>query len=165
MNPPYALWSIWNEFGPLQRIFIELLFAISAYCLFVSFRTALRLRTIEKRNVKECDIPIDVALTPLYRSLANTRQVIGVTFYIFGFVLFLNLQFVQNTLGARNAVGELKQILGSFMMCCAFGANVFFILLLLHIVQWLVFIMLNRCSKRLNNGLHGRAEKMEVVGT
>jgi len=165
MNPPYALWSIWNGFGLLQRRFIELLIAIAAYCLFVSFRTALRLRKIEKRNVNECVIPIEGALAPLYRSLANTRQVIGATFYVFGFVLFLNLQFIQNTLGARSAAGELKQILGSFMMCCAFGANVFFILLLLHVAQWLVFIMLNRCSKRMTNGLHGRAKKMEVVGT
>ena len=155
MNPPYALWSIWNGFGLLQRLFIELLFAISAYCLFVSFRTALRLRTIEKQNVNERVIPIEGALAPLYRSLANTRQVIGATFYVFGFVLFLNLQFIQNTLGARSAAGELKQILGSFMMCCAFGANVFFILMLLHVAQWIVFIMLNRFSKRLNNGSHG----------
>jgi len=165
MNPPYAFWSIWNGFGLLQRLFIELLFAIAAYCLFVSFRAVLRLRTIEKQNVNERVIPIEGALAPLYRSLANTRQVIGATFYVFGFVLFLNLQFIQNTLGARSAAGELKQILGSFMMGCVFGANVLFILLLLHVAQWLVFIMLNRCSKRLNNGSHGREEKIEVVST
>jgi hypothetical protein len=165
MNPPYALWSIWNGFGLLQRLFMELLLAIAAYCLFVSFRTALRLHTIEKQNVNGRVISIEGVLAPLYRSLANTRQVIGATFYVFGFVLFLNLQFVQNTLGARSAAGELKQILGGFMMCCAFGANVFFILLLLHIAQWLVSIMLNRCSKRLNNGSHRREEKMEAVST
>jgi hypothetical protein len=149
MNPPYALWSIWNGFGLLQRLFIELLFAVAAYCLFISFRTALRLRTIEKQNVNERMVPIEGALAPLYRSLANTRQVIAAMFYAFGFVLFLNLQFIQNTLGARNVDAELRQILGSFMMCCVFGANVFFILLFLHSAQWFVSILLNRCSKRL----------------
>ncbi len=163
MNPPYALWSIWKGLGLLQRLFIELLFAVAAYCLFVSFRTALRLRTIEKQNVNERVIPIEGALAPLYRSLANTRQVIRTTFYVFGFVLFLSLQFIQNTLGARSAASELKQILGGFALCCAFAANVFFILLLLHAAQWLVYIMLNRCSKRLKNGPHGREDKMEAV--
>jgi len=151
--------------GVLPRLFVEFLFAIAAYCLFVSFRTAFRLRTIEKHHLNETVMPIEGALAPLYRSLANTRQVIWATFYIFGVVLFLNLQFIQHTLGAGSVAGELKQILGNFMMCCAFAANVFFILLVLHIAQWLVFIMLNRCSKRLNNGSHGREEKMEVVST
>jgi hypothetical protein len=165
MNPPYALWSIWNELGFLQRLFMELLFAVAAYCLFASFRTALQLRTIEKLNMHERVIPIERALAPLYRSLANTRQVIAATFYVFGFVLFFSLQFIQNTLGARSEAGELKQILGSFMMCCAFGANVLFIFLLLHLAQWLVYVMLNRCSKRLKNGPQGREDKVEAIST
>ena len=158
-NPPYALWSIWGGLGFSLRLFIEFLFAVAAYCLFVSFRTALRLRTIRMQGVNECIIPIEEMLAPLYRSLANTRQVIGATFYVFGFVLFLNLQFIQNTLGARSAESELKQILGGFTLCCAFAANVFFILLLLHGAQWLVDIMVSRCSKRLKNGAH----KMRTV--
>jgi hypothetical protein len=143
-DPPYALWSIWNGFGLLPRLFMDLLFAISAYCLFVSLRTALRLRAIRKQNLNE--LTFEVALAPLYRSLANTRRVIGATFYIFGFVLFLNLQFIVNTLSPN----PLKEIMGGFVLCCAFAANVFLIFLVLHVAEWLVYSRLNQCAKRLN---------------
>ena len=164
-NPPYPFWSIWGEFGLLLRFFIVLLCAIGVYCLFAILRTALRLHAIEKQNLNERMILIEDALAPLYRSLANTRQVIGATFYLFGFVLFFVLPNVENTLGARSTAAELKQILGSFVLCCEFAQNVFFIFLVLHVAQWLVYIMLNRCSKRLNGGLRSRGEKEEAVGT
>ena len=164
-NPPYPFWSIWREFGLLLRLFIVLLCAIGVYCLFATLRTALRLHAIEKQNLDERMIPIEDALAPLYRSLANTRQVIGTTFFLFGFVLFFVLPNVENTLGARSTAAELKQILGSFVLCCEFAQNVFFIFLVLHVAQWLAYIMLNRCSKRLNNGSHGREGKMEAVST
>ncbi|MGA2458377.1 MAG: hypothetical protein ABSF85_12480 [Terriglobales bacterium] len=106
-------------------------------------------------------IPIEDALAPLYRSLANTRQVIGAAFYLFGFILFLGLQTIVNTLGGREF--QLKQIFGSFVVCCAFAANVFLIFLVLHVAEWLVYIMLNRCSKRLNNGSRGREDKGGAV--
>jgi hypothetical protein len=157
-DPPYAFWSIWKGFGPLQRLFIELLFAVAAYCLFVLFRTALRLRGIE-RHFNERMIPIEVALAPLYRSLANTRRVIGATFYLFGFVLFYGLQLIVNTIGNPS----LKVVLGGFVCSCAFAANVFFIILVLHVGEWLVYIMLNRCSKRLSDGPHGTEDKAGAV--
>jgi hypothetical protein len=164
-EPPYPFWSIWKEFGLLLRLFIELLCAIGVYCLFTTLRTALRLHAIKKQNLNERMIPIEEALAPLYRSLANTRQVILATFYLFGFVLFFILPNVENTLGARSTAAELKQILGSFVLCCEFAENVFFIFLVLHVAQWLVYIMLNRCSKRLKSGLRSREEKVDAVGT
>jgi hypothetical protein len=163
LDPPYLLWSIWRGLSLLQRLFIELLCVISAYCLFASFRTALRLRAIEKQDSNERTIPIDGALAPLYRSLANTRRIIGATFYLFGFFLFFCLQLIVNTLGGKDF--PLKQIFGSFVLCCAFAANVFFIFLVLHVAEWLVYIMLNRCSKRLNGGPRGRENKVSAVGT
>jgi len=164
-NPPYPFWSIWREFGLLLRLFIVLLCAIGVYCLFATLRTALRLHAIKKRNSNERMIPIGDALAPLYRSLANTRQVIGATFYVFGFVLFFVLPNVENTLGARSTAAELKQILGSFVLCCEFAQNVFFIFLVLYVAQWLVYLMLNRCSKRLSGGLRRREENVGAVGT
>lgn len=158
-DPPYAFWSIWRGFGPLQRLFIELLFAVAAYCLFVLFRTAVRLRGIE-RHFNERIIPIEVALAPLYRSLANTRRVIGATFYLFGFVLFYGLQLIVHAIGDPS----LKMVLGGFVCSCAFAANVFFIILVLHAGEWLVYTLLNRCSKRLSGGSHGRGDNAEAVG-
>jgi len=55
--------------------------------------------------------------------------------------------------------------MGSFVLCCAFAANVFFIFLVLHVAEWLVFIMLNQCSKRLDGGPRGRENKVSAVGT
>ena len=158
-------WSIWKEFGPLPRYFIVLLCAIGIYCLLAILRTALRLHAIEKQDPNERVIPIEDVLTPLYRSLANTRQLIGATFYLFGFLLFLLLPNIQNTLGARSTFSELKQILGGFLICCEFAANVFFIFFVLHVADWLVYMMLNRCSKRLNGGSRSREENVGAVGT
>jgi hypothetical protein len=98
-------------------------------------------------------------------SLANTRRLIGATFYLFGGVLFLVLPNVQNTLGARSTAAELRQILGSFLTCCEFAAIVFFVFFVLHVAEWLVYLMLNRCSKRLNGGSRSRENKMSAVGT
>jgi len=145
-------WSIWREFGLLPRYFLVLLCAIGIYCLFAILRTALRLHGIEKQDPNERLIPIEDVLAPLYRSLANTRQLIGATFYLFGFVFFLLLPNIQNTLEARGTASELKQILGGFQICCEFAANVFLIFLVLHLAEWLVYIRLNQCAKRLNGG-------------
>ena len=164
LSPPYALWSIWKGLSLLQRLFMELLCVISAYCLFVSFRTALRLRSIEKQGSNEHTIPIEGALAPLYRSLANTRRIIGATFYLFGFLLFFSLQLIVNTLGGKEPF-QLKQIFGSFVLCCAFAANVFAIFLILHVAEWLVYIRLNQSAKRLNSGPRGRENTVSAVGT
>lgn len=158
-EPPYALWSIWKELGLLSRLFIELLFAPSAYCLFVSSRTVARLRTLERHDSNECMISIDEALAPLYRSLRNTRRIIGATFYLFGFVLFLGLENIVNTVGGD----PFKVILGGFVLSCAFAANVFFIIFVLHVIEWLVYLMLNRCSRRLNDRSRGREDGLGNV--
>lgn len=150
-DPPYPFW-IWMEFGLLLRFFIVLLCVIGVYCVFAILRTALRLHAIEKQDPNERMVPIENDLTPLYRSLANTRRLIGATFYLFGLVLFLVLPSVRNTLGARSTASELNQILGGFLVCCEFAAIVFFIFFVLHVAEWLVYMMLNRSSKRLNVG-------------
>ncbi len=158
-------WSIWKEFGLLPRYFLVLLCAIGIYCPFAMLRTMLRLHAIEKQDPNQRVIPIEDALTPLYRSLANTRRLIGASFYLFGFVLFLLLPNIQNTLGARSTASELKQILGGFLICCEFAANVFLIFFVLHIAEWLVHLRLNRSSKRLNGGSRSREENVGAINT
>jgi len=135
----------------------------SYFALFIILRTALRLHAIRKQDPHEHLIPIEDVLAPLYRSLANTRQLIGATFYLFGFVFFLLLPNIQNTLEARSTAEELKQILGGFQICCEFAANVFFIFFVLHVAEWIVYMMLNRSSKRLNSGPRGRQENVGAV--
>jgi hypothetical protein len=148
-DPPYALWSIWKDLSVLQRLFVLTLCVVSAYSLYSASMTLLRLRSIGNVNPNENFAPIRRSVDALFNLCASVRQVIGATFYLFGLVLFLGLQTVGRTLGdGPTTVGSL--VLGNFILHFAFAANVFFIFLVLHLVQWFVFSRLNSYSQRLN---------------
>jgi hypothetical protein len=88
-------------------------------------------------------------LLVLHSRSANLRQMMGATFYLFGFVFFLGLQSAQKTLGdGRTPIGAL--ILQNFLVDFAFGANVFLIFLILHSAHWFVSGRIRSYSLHLN---------------
>src|SRR6266852_2419444 len=90
-DPPYAFWSIWRSLSWAQRGFFLILFAVSGYCIFSLTKVLLRLRSTSL--TRDCDSSL------IYSRIAHLRQMIGATFYLFGFVLFFSLQFAINTFG------------------------------------------------------------------
>jgi hypothetical protein len=146
-DPPYALWSIWKELSLLQRVFLLILGTVSTHSLFAAIRTLLRLRSI-RRLPSGNTASIQQSMAELQHVCANARQIIGATFYLFGLVLFSGMQTLGNTLG--DGATSAPRILGDLILHSAFATNVFFVFLVLHLVQWFVFRGLNSHSERLN---------------
>lgn len=134
-DPPYALWTIWKQLSSLQCMFVLVIIAVSLYTFVSGIKVLFRLRQLRK-SVNNPSA-LQVSLPPLYLISTNVRQVITAAFYLFGVVLFLSLEGVVVTLGdGKTPVGF--QVLGKFVLDCAFAANVFFVFLILHFFQWFV---------------------------
>jgi hypothetical protein len=126
-----GLWTIWIDLSAGPRMFLFLLAIVAIYTLFVAVSTEVRLWSLAK-STKPSEIPHSVEV--LQARLANTKQVIAATFYLFGVVLFIALKNAYWTMGSNKPVGVL--ILDNFFVDFVFAANVFGIFLLLHSVQW-----------------------------
>ena len=70
--------------------------------------------------------------------MTNLRQIIATMFFAFGALFFWALPEAFITLGHSQSL-PLNEVIGAFGLHFAFAANVFFVLLLLHCVQWFVF--------------------------
>ena len=136
--PPYAVWSIWQSCGWLERIVLILVGALIIYSLRSAVLTVVRLRALRAVGVAE---GLDVAKTSilnLQKRWVRIRQATAAMFYVFGLVLFLVLQAVAMIVGDMGSASAADQVLRNFIESCAFAANVFFGFLLVHVVQWVV---------------------------
>lgn len=145
-NPPYALWTLWRALSTLNRSLVVILGGVFVYCVFTTIRTMLRLHRVWNRPNQDRETVRD-AIAVLATRYARLRQVIGATFYLFGIVLFLGLESITNTLGdGKDPLGIY--VLDNFLLLCAFAANVFFIFLVLHSIQWAGSAVLDSLSRR-----------------
>ena len=148
-NPPYVFWSIWRELSLLQHLFFLILFAVSIYSLYSVALIMVRIRSIIKCCQIEDASSLQHSLTALHNRSANVRQLIGATFYLFGFIFFQGLPFAFNTLGLSKTPGWVY-VLENLRLDFVFAANVFLIFLILHLIQWFVLNRLHSCVLRLN---------------
>jgi hypothetical protein len=77
------------------------------------------------------------------------HQLVIATFYLFGFIFFLTLPFAFMTLGASKVPGWMF-IFENLDYYFAFAANVFFVFLVLHSVQWFVSARVRASARWLN---------------
>jgi hypothetical protein len=147
-NPPYALWSIWRNLSILNRGFILILGVVFVYCVFSTIRILLRVRSVRRISSDSMALARQRVAT-ISAGRATVRQIVTLTLYFFGLILFLGLQGIGRTLGDSNEV-VLIPILGNFVLQCAFAANVFLVFLVLHLVQWSGDAALNSLSRRLS---------------
>jgi hypothetical protein len=152
-NLSYALWSIWIELPLLHKSFFFVLFVVGVYSLFSAAKILAGVRSLmalgQSRDVSA--LQNDVAA--LYARSANVRHVITATFYLFGIVFFWGLRFTLWTPDSKTSVFLL--VLENFFLYFAFAANVFFIFLVLHSVQWFVSARLHTCARRLTTSRIG----------
>ena len=143
-----GVWSIWHALGWVPRGFCVVLLATSLYCFFSATRVMIRLRSLRSMNPAQQFANIEPSFAGLHCVIANVRQVTSATFYLFGVVLFWNLQtigdFADHT---KSSMGFY--ILQNFIFECFLGASAFFVFLLLHLTQWFVSVRVNACEKRL----------------
>ena len=139
LDPPYALWSIWHQLSTLQHWLVYTLCVLCLYAGFCVVSTISRLHSIKHLGM---DAPAARRTVVVLRNrCANLRYAILAEFYLFGIVLFMAFQFVAHFILGNDAQG---QIIGTFVLDSAFATNVFAILLILHLAQWLVSIRLSR---------------------
>jgi hypothetical protein len=143
----YGLWSVWHAQGTVSRGFCLVLLATSLYCFFSAMRVVIRLRSLRSTDPAQQFAHIEMFFAGLHAVIANVRQVTVATFYLFGFVLFWNLQtigdFADHT---KSSMGF--HILEDFIFQCFLAASAFFVFLVLHLTQWLVSSRVNACERR-----------------
>jgi hypothetical protein len=143
-----GLWSVWRALGGVSRGFCVVLLFTSLYCFFSATMVMIRLRSLRSLSPTQQIPHIEPFFAGLRRVVVNVRQATAATFYLFGFVLFLNFQtigdFADHT---KSSMGFY--ILQNFIFNCFLGASAFFVFLLLHVTQWFVTGRVNTCEMRL----------------
>jgi hypothetical protein len=122
---------------------------VSAYGLFSATFIVVRLRSLANRSKVEDLSSIQRSLATLHARSANLHQLVIATFYLFGFIFFLTLPFAFMTLGASKVPGWMF-IFENLGYHFAFAANVFFVFLVLHSVQWFVSARVRASARGLN---------------
>jgi|SRR5579864_1301303 len=146
-NSSYTLLSIWAALSILYRLFVLILAAVSIYS-FVSAAIVLK-RVRVLTSPPKGQAPIQQHIAALYYRCRNLRQVLTATFCLFGLLFFIGLQDAFHTLGDGHGV-PVFEILSSFKFHFFCAANVFFVFLVLHLVQWVTSTRVRACALRLD---------------
>jgi hypothetical protein len=144
IDPPYALWSIWNQLSRLQHWLVYTLGVLCLYAGFCVVSTIVRLHSIKHLGMD--DRAVGTAVDVLRNHCANLRYAIIAEFYLFGIVLFMAFQFIAQFISGSDVEGK---IILTFMLDSAFATNTFAVFLILHLAQWFVSSRLSRFSERL----------------
>ena len=127
----FNLWMIWSELGYLYRAFCLVVSVACVYTLVYGGMVLFRLRSINRDH--EDTSSLRRSLAAYQDRLRNVRQLVAFMLYLLGFVFFLELPSDLNG-GSIHMVA----ILGALDINCAFAAYIFFVLLIVHSVQWFV---------------------------
>jgi hypothetical protein len=136
-NLHYPLWSIWGQLPILPKLFFLIFSLVGVYTLVSAVVIMVRLRSItNQRHVEEVSL-LNGSLAIIQARCSNVRLLLSDTFYLFGCVFFLALPLATVIVDdSKTPLGI--HILDNLIVYFAFAANVFFVFLVLHSVQWLV---------------------------
>lgn len=140
---PAPIWVIWPYLSWLERMSFLAFCILGVYSLF-SAATVLRLRStagdLNPASVQE-------KLVSIRKRLRNLQQATLAAFYLFGFVLFAGFQSAYSiSVLTKNPIGWI--VLQDFQAHFAFAGNAFFLLLILHLIQWSVASRVNAFALR-----------------
>jgi hypothetical protein len=142
--------AFWKSLGTASRLCCLVFVAATVYCFFSSIRVMLRLHTMRTSNPVQDAPSLQFSVVKIRALVGNIRQVIEGAFYLFGFVVFLNLQSIANTIdNSKTPIGWL--IVQNFIFDCSFAAIGFLVVLVLHVNQWFVASRVNAFEKRLES--------------
>jgi hypothetical protein len=145
----FFIWSIWRQLPYLLRFFFLVQTLVTIYVLLSAAIVLVRLKLLSNRGRIQNALSYKQSLAALEVRCANIRQLITATFYLFWFIFFLVLPYATRILGDTHIpIGTL--ILRNFVTYLAFAANVIFILLVLHMIQWFVSGRVHSFALRLN---------------
>jgi hypothetical protein len=142
-----SIWHFWPELGWAYELFFIILSLIGIYSAFVNSVVLFRLRSIADQE-REDSPSVRRSLTALSARLANMRQLLLFAFYLIAWLLFLSFPDAGNTVGDGRHMNAAVLWFGLFLHF-AMAANVFFLLLVLHLLQWFVSSRVNEAAMRL----------------
>src|SRR5205814_6591143 len=145
---PYTFWAMWPSLSYLNRLFVLILVGVSIYSILSASIIWKLIRA--GKNLDEETTRGDSDITAIQTRCSNLRQLLGATFFLFGFLFFLGLPTATITLGDSHGLSTFV-ILNNFVFHFVFAANVFSVFLVLHLVQWLPSLRVQRCGLRLSN--------------
>jgi hypothetical protein len=143
----YGFSAVWKSLGLVSRGFCVVFVIAIIYCLFSAMKAMLRLRSLRRLNPVPDLASVQRALADIRDLMANVRQVIDATFYLFGFLLFSNLQQIANFADHTKASMDWR-IFQNFVFHCFLAESAFFVFLFLHLSQWFVSGRVNACARR-----------------
>jgi len=149
MSSPHALWSIWRELPLLLKLFFFTLSLMSVYTLLSASGIMMRLRSLTNQPQVTDLSSRHRSLAALRIRIANIRQLLGASFYLFGFIFFLTLPWATFTFD-NSRTPLLTLILRNFLLRFDFAANVFSVFVVLHCVQWFVSSKIDAYTMHLN---------------
>jgi len=126
LNPSYPapIWLIWKELWISEKLPFLFLCGAAAYSLFLA-TTVLRVRS--SANVGR-----------LRKRLKNLQNATVAAVCLSGLGFFAGLQSAYNTIGGDRSALVVWLVVKNFQLHFAFAYNVFLILLIVQIAQWLV---------------------------
>jgi len=135
LNPPYGIWTIWKELFLLPKLSFLSVFVLCVYSLWTAV-----VAIMQARNFAGASLEVEIAagrraMIALGDRCAKLQKLKGALFYIFGFVLFLDLQWAFITIDRSTALVAWL-IMDNFQIVFVFGANVFFLFAVIHLALW-----------------------------
>jgi hypothetical protein len=141
MPSPHFIWSVWVYLPTLPRLLFTIVVFVAAYVVLSAITILLRLSTTTSPE----------ALSALREKSDYLKQPITAAFYLFGFVFCFTLPFAFDDMGDSRKPGLLaiSENLSAYFI---FAANVFVVLLVLHLIQWFVSSRVRSSARRLRVG-------------
>jgi hypothetical protein len=134
LSRPTFVWLIWRYLSLSERLFFLALCALGVYSLFVAVSVVRFQNAAGDLNHMAS---LHKSLLRIRKRVRNLQQVTLAAFYLLGLVLSLCFQSAYMVLGDSPTPTGLI-VLRNFYVHLAFAANAFFVLLVVHIIQWFV---------------------------
>jgi hypothetical protein len=128
--------SAWWSLSLSNRLFLLSFTGVGVYTLSLCLYVHLQLQALKKQHATEVTNHRRSFLDTLARRLANLRQLLLFTSYLFGFCIVFNIPNAFVTLGLNDTVPVGRYIRGlTFLLY--FDAAIFLGFLILHTLQWM----------------------------
>jgi len=147
----YSFWSLWPStwwsLSLLNRLFVVILLVVAVYSV-VSAAIALKsIRALRSTGEGKATTSVERKLAALSRRCFNLRQILGATFFLFGFLLFISLPNATITIGDGRGIPAFE-IVNNFVFQFLYAANVFLVFLVVHLIQWFTSTSVQACAAR-----------------
>jgi hypothetical protein len=142
LNPCYLapVWLIWKELPILEKLSFLVLCVVGAYWIFLAARV-VRLQKIDS---------VQPTVLLLRKRVRNLQRTTVAAVYFLGFAIFAGFQFAYCTIG-KSSETLVWIVVKNLLLHFAFAANVFLILLVLHVVQWFIANQLDVLGSQQNS--------------